>query len=307
MKSTLLFNLQIDCEATQLSVKNPALGERAIRGLGQVLAAEGLKGTFLVIPTDLEAHGPLYRDLEKAGHEIGLHYHPDRAELPEFLGVMGPEEQRRVLEEARDRFARVMGRPPRAFVPGYFSANDHTFGILEGLGFTHGGVSLPTRNLPQCACTWGGSPLDPHYPHRHHRSLVGDVDFVDLPPTVDPESRMWGGAHPQDLRVELVDAKNHWYTIDKAVRRQIAQQTPLAQVRALTHNLFEYDDPRNFRRETLLGIAAATREIAGREGLRFEPATMRDIAAAYREAVPHEAARPQEAKLDTRGRSFNAK
>lgn len=305
MNASLLFNLQVDCEATQLSVRNPALGERAIRGLGEVLAAEGLKGTFLVIPTDLEAHGAIYRELERAGHEIGLHYHPDRPELPEFLGVMGPEEQRRVLAEACERFARVMGHPPLAFVPGYFSANDHTFGVLEGLGFTHGGVSLPTRNLPQCACTWAGSPLDPHYPHRHHRSLVGDVNFVDLPPTVDPESRMWGGAHPQDLRVELVDAKNHWHTIDKSVRRQLAQKAPLTQIRALTHNLFEYGDRTNFRRETLLGIVAATRAIAEREGLRFEPATMRDLATAYRKAVPHETARPQEVALDTRGRTFN--
>lgn len=50
------------------------------------------------------------------------------------------------------------------------------------------------------------------------------MNFVDLPPTVDPDSRMWGGAQPLNLRVELVDAKNHWYTIDKAVRRQIAQR-----------------------------------------------------------------------------------
>ena len=67
----------------------------------------------------------------------------------------------------------------------------------------------------------GQLSLDAHYPHRHNRSLVGDVDFVDVPGTCDPNHGCGGGA-PQDLRVELVDAKNHWYTIHKAVKRQMA-------------------------------------------------------------------------------------
>lgn len=304
MKSTLLFNLQIDCEATQLSLKNPALGERAIRGLGEVLAETGTRGSFLVIPSDIEAHGPIYRELEKAGHEIGLHFHPDRPEISEFLGVQSPDAQRKILTEGMDRFAQVMGRKPRVFCPGYGSANDYTYAILEELGFTHGMVSVPTRNLPQCACVWGNSPLDPHYPHRHFKSLPGDVNFVDLPLTIDPESRMWGGAHPQDLRVELVDAKNHWYTIDKAVRRQIAQPVPVLQIHAATHNTFEYGDLKNFRRETYVGIVDATRQIAEREKLTFQPATLHDLAAAYRQAVPFESARPANLQLDTRGRTF---
>lgn len=100
-----------------------------------------------------------------------------------------------------------MGYRPKHFTPGYASANDYTFPALEALGFTHGLVSMPTRNLPQCACVWGNSPMDAHYPHRYNRCLVGDVNFVDIPHTIDWESRMWGGAHPQDLRIELVDAK----------------------------------------------------------------------------------------------------
>ena len=47
--------------------------------------------------------------------------------------------------------------------------------------------------------------------------LSGGLDFVVIPQTIDPDSRMWGGKTPLDLRVELVDAKNHWYTIHKAV------------------------------------------------------------------------------------------
>ena len=301
----LLFNLQIDCESTQFALKNPALGERAIRGLGEMLAETGTKGTFLVIPGDTAAHAGIYQELENAGHEVGLHYHPWIEGRSEFLGLEGPEAQRELLAEAIDRYAQAMGARPYAFCPGYGSANDHTYGILEELGFTHGLVSIPTRDLPQCACVWGNSPLDPHYPHRFNKSLEGDVNFVDLPPTVDPQSRMWGGAHPQDLRVELVDAKNHFYTIDKAVRRQLLGDTPLLQIHAITHNVFEFSDPKNFRRETYYGMVEAAKSIAARENVSFCAATLSEVAGRYREKVPHEKAQAKLLGLDVSGRAFS--
>jgi peptidoglycan/xylan/chitin deacetylase (PgdA/CDA1 family) len=300
--NTLYFSLQIDCESTQHALRNPALGERAIRGLGEVLTETKTKGTFLVIPGDMEVHAGIYRELESAGHEIGLHVHPGDAGHEEFFGALGPDTQRKILIEACDRFAQAMGRRPQCFCPGYFSANDGTFAVLEELRFSHGAVSCPTRNLPQCASVWGQNLLDPYYPHRYNRMLRGDVDFVDLPVTVDPDSRMWGGAHPLDLRVELVDAKNHWYTIDKSVRRQLATRTPIKQVHALTHNVFEYSDRENFRRETYRGIAEALRRITETENLIFQAATLADIGAAYRKAVPLALSGTKPLQLDTRGR-----
>jgi hypothetical protein len=282
----LYFNLQIDCESTQFALQNPALGERAIRGLGDVLAETKTLGTFLVIPGDIEAHLNIYRDLEKQGHEIGLHYHPSEKNRSEFLGSESPDIQRRVLREAMDRFAQATGRLPLGFCPGYGSANDYTYGILEELGLKHGLVSFPTRNLPQCACVWGNSPLDPHYPHRYNKSLEGD-------------------AHPQDLRVELVDAKNHFYTVEKAVRRQNAAATPLRQIHAVTHNTFEFDDPANFRRETYRGIVEATRRIAEREQMVFTPTTLEKLAAEFRRLRPLVPGTVSELKLDVRGRAFN--
>jgi hypothetical protein len=210
----------------------------------------------------------------------------------------------RIVQEGMDVFAEIMGRHPKAFTPGYFSANDHTYPVLEALGFTHGTVSLPTRNLPQCACVWGDSPLDMHYPHRYNRCLTGDVDFVDVPPTVDVESRMWGGAHPQDLRIELVDAKNHWYTIHKNVQRQLqaGDRIPIKVLKALTHNVFDYGDAHNFRRETLFGVISAARQICEQQACELVPATTAEIAAEYHRQVPLPGARV-ELELDTRGRS----
>lgn len=302
----LVMTVQTDCESTQSSIADPDLGERAIRGLGDILADHGLLGTFVVIPGDLQVHGHLYRELAAAGHEIGLHLHPAELGYDEFMGVYGQDEQADMLQQGITVFADVMGKPPKVFTPGYCSANDATFPVLEALGFTHGTVSMPTRNLPQCACIWGNSPLDMHYPHRHNRSLTGNVDFVDIPLTIDPDSRLWGGAHPQDLRVELVDAKNHYYTMDKAVRRQLAGQlagqVPVPYLKALTHNIFDYAAPDNFRRETLVGIIAAAKRIADDHDCELIAGTSADLAESYRAAVPLPSG-GQRLTLDTRGRN----
>jgi len=299
----MLFNIQVDCESTQRSIADPDLGERAIRGMGEICAAVGLKATFVVIPTDMETHGRIYRELETQGHEVGLHIHPGEQGYDEFFGVYGYEAQIGILQEGIEVFSQQMGQKPDCFTPGYFSANDHTFPALEAVGLRHGLVSCPTRNLPQCACVWGNSSLDAHYPHRHNRCLTGDVDFVDVPVTIDPDSRMWGGAHPQDLRVELVDAKNHFYTIEKGMKRQLAagDVTPVKYIKALTHNIFDYSDERDFRRETLLGMVDAMRLICERLEVEMVPATTGDMAAEYRKKVPL----PRKGvtlELDTRGR-----
>lgn len=287
-KISIYFNFQVDCEALQPALKDAALGKKAITGLCKILNREGLKGNFAVIPSDIKAHAAIYRDIAAQGHEVGLHLHPADQGYEEFLGVYGFEDQKKIIKEAADVFFRHMRFLPASFTPGYASANDHTFSVLEALGFRHGTVSIPTRNLPQCACIWGNSPQAVHYPHHSNRALTGNVDFVEIPCTVDPESRMWGGAHPQDLRVELVDAKNHWYTINKNVARQVqaGDGIPVKHIKIVTHNIFDYSDTGNFRRETLLGMIAAMRDICAKEDCRMIPATNADIAAVYRRLVP---------------------
>jgi len=298
------FNLQIDCEALQHSLNDATLGERSIRGLGEILAETKTKATFVVIPPDIRRHASIYQELEAQGHELGLHVHPADQGYDEFLGVYSFDDQVKIIREGVDVFSQHFGRAPVCFTPGYGSANDHTYPVLEKLGFRHGLVSIPTRNLPQCACVWGNSPQDLHYPHRYNRCLSGDVDFVSVPPTLDPDSRMWGGAHPQDLRVELVDAKNHWYTIHKSLRRQLAASPtlPVKYLKAWTHNTFDYSDPRDFRRETLFGIIAAVRRLCEQEGVTLVPATTGEIAGHYRRLVPRLATGVKLA-LDTRGRN----
>ena len=285
MPEKLLFNFFTDCETTQPAVANVGLGERATAGIADVLESRNIRGTFHVIPTDIEASAALYQALSRRGHEIGLHLHPAADGYEEFLGVYGAEMQREIVTQAANRFAQAMGFFPHTVLPGYASANDHTYGVLYDAGFRHGMTTIPTRVLPECASVHAGVPLDVHYAHRFNRTLAGELDFVEIPVTVDSDSRMWGGKTPLDLRVELVDAKNHWYTIEKAISRQVAQRTPLKIIRAFTHNVFNYDKADDFRRQTMERMLDDVVAIAAAKGLSFTGATAQDIATAYRAAV----------------------
>jgi peptidoglycan/xylan/chitin deacetylase (PgdA/CDA1 family) len=300
-KTNFFISWSIDCEATQHSVRDPELGERGSAGFADVLEEFQLKATFFVTPGDIESRPALYRNLGDRGFEIGLHLHPADVGFAEFMGVMGPEEQRRAIVIARQRWSQAMGTVPRAFCMGYGSANDFTYGILEEAGFTHGQISIPGRRLPECACVWEGAPLYVHYANRYNRLLTGDMDFVEVPHTIDLTSYMWGGRHPQDYRVELVDAKNHWYTAHKSVMAQIGNsKVPIKIIRGVTHNTFDYSDPLNFRRETLRDMIAGLSAILQESECVPVPATVGDIAAEYRRQV----AKPDpihQYQLDRRG------
>ncbi|MFA5865675.1 MAG: polysaccharide deacetylase family protein [Phycisphaerae bacterium] len=292
-----------DCEATQHAIRDPALGERAVRGLAQITAKENLKMTYFVIPTDLEASPAVYRELAAAGHEVSLHLHPADLGYEEFLGIYGPDDQHKILAEAADRFAQVMGYRSKGLCIGYASGNDYTYPVVAELGFRHGMLSIPTRILPECASVWAGAPLGMHYVNPYNRILPGWLDVVNIPCTLDPESRLWGGKHPQDLRVELVDAKNHWYTTAKAVDRQLTENTAVKYISACTHNIFHYDDPNNFRRQTLEKMIRHVRDIVGKKGGQIVGVTQQQLAAIFRKTVPIEQAKNIHLKLDTQGRN----
>jgi peptidoglycan/xylan/chitin deacetylase (PgdA/CDA1 family) len=126
MPDKLYFNFFTDCEATQPAINDAALGERATRGIADVLESHGLRGTFHVLPTDTEASSSMYRELHARGHEIGLHVHPAVDGFAEFLGVYGPDDQMKILRMNHDRFAQATGFAPETICIGYVSTNDHT-------------------------------------------------------------------------------------------------------------------------------------------------------------------------------------
>ena len=53
-----------------------------------------------------------------------------------------------------------------------------------------------------------------------------------------------------------------------------------------THNVFDYSDPRDFRRQTLEGIIAHVKDLCSAQSLELVPSTIGQLAAAYRDVVP---------------------
>ena len=220
MAQEFLFTFKIDCEATQPAINDAALGERALKGFTHVLEREGLRGTFYCIPTELKAHRDIYRDLETRGHEIGLHLHAKDQGYEEFLGIYGPDMQEKIVREAADVFAQTMGRRPVAFSSGYGSGNDHTYPVLEKLGFRHGGVGIPTRVLPECCSVWAGMPLGCFYPQRyspvdlrkvanerlHDDKACDGKGFIDAGPQRDLRALKPGRRYLAGTLFDIIDA-----------------------------------------------------------------------------------------------------
>lgn len=279
-----------------------SLGERACRGFAEILEAQSLLGTFYVNALDIEDHSQLFCNLREAGHEIGVHVDPTDMGYQAFLGLYGPEDQQKIIAEAAERYTQAMSCRPKSICIGYYSGNDYTFSVIAEEGFTQGSLTLPTRNLPECASVWAGAPLDIHYAHAYNRVLPGTLDLVNIPPTIDPDSRIWGGKQPQDLRIESVDAKNHWYTINKAVDRLIAAKVPVKYISASTHNTFDYSDRHDFRRETLIKMIEHAENICESKGYHLKGTTQKRLAEIFRCRCPLDQAGTVELKLDTRGR-----
>lgn len=274
----------MDCEATQRAVNDVELGERALRGYVELIAEAGLRTTLFLLPKDARMYAGWLRDHARQGLEIGLHYHPQEEGHPDFCGAYTADEQRAMYADAVNEFADALGFEPRIFRTGSFSANDATFPITAELGFTSCSHSAPGRNMPQLRSNWVNAPAHVHFAHPANRLLEGGLDLVEVPVTTDPDSMLWSGGHPQDLRVELFDAKNQRYMIDKILGREKARAQPVKAIVTLTHAVFDYTDEADFRRQTMVQMIADFSELAETHGTHLVPATIGEIAQAYREA-----------------------
>ena len=286
MKTDIHVCWTIDCESTQPGIEDPNLGSRSIKGFVELISSAKLRATLFVIPSDAVVYSALLRELAGEDFEIGLHYHPQAAGYDDFCGAYTADQQRKMYSEAIKLFSDTLGFAPKTFRMGSGSANDATFPVMAELGFESCSDSFPGRNMTNLRSNWAGAPLHVHYAHPANRLLEGGLDLVEVPITTDPDSMMWSGKHPQDLRVELFDAKNQRYMIDKILGREKQRPQSVKAIVTLTHNLFEYDDPHDFRTQTMKQMIADFAELADKHQVNLIPATIGDIAAAYRKAVP---------------------
>ncbi len=285
-RTIIYISWTIDCEATQKAVSDIELGRRSISGFAELIPTANLKATLFVIPSDAVVYSALLCELAEKGFEIGLHYHPQEAGHGDFCGAYTAQQQRNMYAEAIKMFSDALGFAPKTFRSGSFSANDATTDVLAQLGFESCSISYPGRNMTNLRSNWAGAPQHVHYVNPANRLLEGGLDLVEVPGTTDPDSMMWSGKHPQDLRVELFDAKNQRYMIDKMLGREKQRSQPVKAIVALTHNIFAYDDSGDFRTQTMKQMITDFGELADKHQVNLIPATIGDIAAAYRKAVP---------------------
>jgi len=284
-ENELLTTFTMDCEevgAHQGGPRDWALGERAMRGFCETLLANGLSATLFVVPKAAEHYKICLQELHHAGIEVGLHYHPQDHGWPDFLGAYTQDEQREMLAEATTSWAEALGWTPRVFRPGNFSANDATFPVLASLGYLAGSVSCPLRNFGEVRAHWAGTLLDPHFAHAANRLLAGDgthgLNFLEVPLTVDWESIMWGGRTPLELRLEMVDARAHGFTIRKVIQRQLHEGKQPHLV-PMTHNVFDYSDGSEFRRQVLDGVFAEMQQVADQHSLKLRATGLLELRA----------------------------
>jgi hypothetical protein len=254
--------------------RNYADSERFIEGYARRAAARGYPVTYMLHPEVTTHHAQLFLELEERGACLGLHIHPwkfgDGHYKAHFGGLSG-EQQCAILSEATAVWYGNMGKRPRYFRPGTFSANDNTFGVLERLGFLGGSVSIPGRVYPDLNAVWAGAALDPHRANETFRQVPGDLDFVNIPLSVDVS-----GIEDRGGRKFHWDLRPDWEKADygriagNVITQVLARDPEVPVVHMVTHNDNDFADDedrvcRNF--ETVLDQIALACRNAGVEAV----------------------------------------
>lgn len=246
--------------------------ERFIRGYARRAASRGYPVSYMLHPEVTDQHGQLFLDLEAKGACLGLHIHPWKfadGHYQAHFGGLSAEQQGAILSEASAIWYTNIGKRPRYFRPGTFSANDSTFSVLDRLGFLGGSVSIPGRVYPDLNAVWAGATLDPHRGNASFRQVPGDLDFVNVPLSVDVS-----GVEDRGGRKFHWDLRPDWQVADygriaRNIVAQVKSRNPkVPVVHMVTHNDNDFSDDndrvcRNFE-SVLTEIGAAIRE-AGAE------------------------------------------
>lgn len=221
--------------------------ERSIQGFWNAAQRHGYPVSFFLHPETAQAHAALFTDLRHRGAALGLHLHPTKFQYPRWdreLGGFSADEQRVLIGEAKQIWSQALTQEPLYFRPGAFSANDATFGVLADLGFRGGCVSIPGRVWRRRYCLWAGAELHPHRTHRYFRQLSGDMEFADIPLSVNYRMPMEGPGYTyfQDLRPDARGVPVQ--DILRGIVEQIANDRPrVAAISLVTHNDQPYDNP----------------------------------------------------------------
>jgi len=284
----ILIVVTMDCERPRSETKDSASGPasyadsvRFIEGYGRLVAERGWPVTFFVHPEVMCAHPAIFRAAEREGACLGLHLHPWKLKDSKWnahFGGLTAVEQRAILSHASDMFAEGLGRRPAYFRPGTFSANDSTFPVLHELGFRGGSISAPERIYRDLCAVWTGAPRDPHRTHQAFRLLPGDMDFVNMPLSVDFSAmqEVNGRRFGRDLRPDYQAAD--YAAIARNIVDQVMERNPVVPlVNILTHNDNDFTKPSDRVRQNLLRAFDAIEQACAERGLKIKGATVENV------------------------------
>lgn len=315
--------MTMDCEPTtatsDASATGPrdwAHGERAARGYWAIGQEFGLPVTYFIHPETAIGQAEMWKDLEAQGATIGLHMHPwkysmwkyDGQKYCQHYGGLTEQEQRDLLNEACDEWAEAIGHRPEYFRPGTFSANDAIFRVLDDLGFKGGSCSAPGRMLPEMRAIWTGAEPDPHRANAVFRQVKGDLDFVNMPQSMDYSQLLTGRIGRRmyaDLRPDIDWPGQYgvqWSTIAQNLVAQLLERNPAVPViGVITHNQYEYFDADEPAAQRLRLMLAEAVKACKAKGIEPVGRTLSDIVAAV-QALPREVE-----ELVTEGAIFETK
>ena len=98
------------------------------------LDQESLRATFFIPTANLERYPDAFKEIQKAGHEIGAHGH-QHENLPDFRD--DPETEAAVLETSLAVFQEILSMQPMGYRSPAWDMNLHSPKILEDAGFLY--------------------------------------------------------------------------------------------------------------------------------------------------------------------------
>lgn len=118
--------------------------EYGINYLMKLFDERNIRGLFFVDIPEIVDHGAekierVMKDIDTAGHDIGVHVHPDHMADPKrwYLWQYSAEEQYEIIARCTDFYEKVLGRHPVSFRAGRYGANNDTLDVLEKLGYKY--------------------------------------------------------------------------------------------------------------------------------------------------------------------------
>lgn len=246
----------------------------------------GFPASFFIHPETAEAHPQTFLALREQGADLGLHIHPYKirgTRHHNHFGSLSEWDQAILIAESAQRWQLALGMPPEYFRPGTFSANDATFRVLHKLGFRGGSLSCPGRMYPDLYAVWSGCPPDPHYAHPNFRLLEGDLDFVNLPLTVD-FSRLEtvnGRSFYRDLRPDYLQA-DYDAVAENIVGQLQARNPTVPMIMVVTHNDHAFEDPQSRGSKNLQSGLTAIQKACEKAGVTPIGATLSEVCREYR-------------------------